>query len=97
MPVVDKLAAEYQDQVQFVAVAWRSSYDATAAQAAALMPSGAIEWGLDESESIFGAYGIPYQPWTVLVVDGVEVDRWPGALPEAELRQRIEALAALSA
>ena len=59
------------------------------------MPSGAMSWGLDAEEEIFGAYGIPYQPWTVLVLNGVEVTRWPGALSEAEIRAEIEGLISL--
>ncbi len=42
---------------------------------------------------MFQAYGIPYQPATVLVAtDGTVVDSWAGARGEAELRQAIEAL-----
>jgi hypothetical protein len=96
LPVVDQLAAEYQDRVDFVAVAWKSSFDATAARAAELMPSGAIKWGLDESEGIFAAYGVPYQPVTVLVAGGVEVNRWPGALSAEEIRAELDTLVALT-
>lgn len=98
MPVVDKLAAEYADRVEFVAVGWKSTFDATAARAAELMPSGAIRWGLDEQEDVFSTYGIPYQPWTVLITGSdVEVDRWPGARSEGEIRQALDGLIALGA
>lgn len=79
-----------------MAPAWKSSAEAAAAQAAALMPSGAVQWGLDPDETVFSAYGVPYQPWTVLIVDGVEVNRWPGALAEGELRANIESMLALT-
>jgi len=92
LPVVDQLAAEYQDRVDFIAAAWKGTPEATAAQAASLMPSGSIMWGLDADEVIFSAYGIPYQPWTVLIADGVEVTRWPGALGETEIRAQLDSL-----
>ena len=95
---MDKLAAEYSDRVEFVAVAWNSTFDKTADRAAELMPSGAVQWGLDESAQVFGLYGIPYQPWTVLITGSdVEVTRWPGARAEDELRQELDALIALGA
>lgn len=98
MPVVDDVAAEYADRVEFVAVAWNSTFDQTAARAAELMPSGLISWGLDEEAAVFGAYGITYQPWTVLITGtDVEVDRWPGARSGAEIRQSLDDLIALGA
>lgn len=98
MPVVDKLAIEYADRVEFVAVAWNSTFDKTADRAAELLTSGAVRWGLDENEEIFSAYGVPYQPVTVLITGSdVEVARWPGALSEAEIRQALDDLIALGA
>ena len=82
--------------MDFVAVAWKSSFDATASRAAELMPSGAMQWGLDEGEEIFAAYGVPYQPVTVLIADGVEVKRWPGALSADEIRSELDTLVALT-
>jgi hypothetical protein len=93
LPVVDKLAEEYADRVAFVAPAWKASFEATASRASELMPSGAIQWGLDEQEIVFQAYGVPYQPVTVLIgADGTVVDSWAGALGESELRTAIEGL-----
>ncbi|MDH3260980.1 MAG: hypothetical protein OEM84_08425 [Acidimicrobiia bacterium] len=98
MPVVDQVAVEYAERVAFVAVAWKSSFEATSARAAELMPSGAIRWGLDEGEEIFSAYGVPYQPVTVLITGSdVEVQRWPGARSEIEIRQALDDLIALGA
>lgn len=98
MPVVDKVAADYADRVEFVAVAWKGSMEATAERAARLMPSGKIRWGLDQPEEIFGLYGIPYQPWTVLITGSdIEVERWPGARSEVEIRQALDDLIALGA
>jgi thiol-disulfide isomerase/thioredoxin len=53
LPVVDQLAQEYGNQVAFVAVAWKGTFEDTAERAAELMPSGSIRWGLDEEEAIF--------------------------------------------
>ena len=98
MPVVDKVAADYAGQVEFIAVGWKSSFDATAARAAELMPSGIIRWGLDENENVFSTYGVPYQPVTVLITGtDVEVDRWPGARSETEIRRALDDLIALGA
>lgn len=93
MPVIDNLAGEYADKVVFVAVAWKSSLDKTAAGAASLLPSGDIRWGLDEGEGIFGAYGLLGQPWSVLIsASGEEVERWPGIRDPEQIRSSIEAL-----
>jgi hypothetical protein len=95
---VDKLAAEYADRLEFVAVAWQSTFEKTAARAAELMPSGAVKWGLDEDAEVFGTYSIPYQPYTVLITGSdVEVQRWPGARSEDEIRQALDDLVALGA
>ncbi|HEX2152799.1 MAG TPA: hypothetical protein VHL52_02355 [Acidimicrobiia bacterium] len=95
MPVVDQLAADYSDRVAFVAPAWKGTLDDTAARAAELLPSGEVEWGLDEDESIFAAYGVPYQPVTFLIrSDQTVAESWQGARTEAEMRAAIESLLA---
>jgi thioredoxin-like negative regulator of GroEL len=97
LPVVDNLAGEYGDRVAFVAPAWKSSFEATARRAEELLTSGAVRWGLDESESVFAAYGIPYQPATVLIAaDGTVVDAWAGVRSEAELRRALDELIQIS-
>ena len=76
-----------------MAPAWKGTADATAERADELMTSGVIQWGLDVEEQVFAAYGVPYQPVTVLIgADDTIVDSWAGALAEDELRARIEAL-----
>ena len=95
MPVVDKLAVEYEGQVRFVAPAWKATSEETARRAAELMPSGRVAWGLDESEGIFAAFGVPYQPATVLIDGhGAVVDSWLGGRSENEMRAAVEALLA---
>lgn len=97
MPVVDGLAAEYADDVDFVAAAWKSSFEATQARAEELFQSGEILWGLDEDEEIFRAYGVPYQPVTVLIAaDQTVVEAWDGLRAEEEIRTAIDDLIGLS-
>lgn len=96
MPVVDGLAAEYADRVDFVAPAWKSGFEATEARAAELLQSGRVMWGLDEEEVVFGLYGVPYQPVTVLIgADGTVVEAWAGIKSEDEMRQALDSLIAL--
>ncbi len=95
MPVVDRIAADYLEKVTFLAVAGRAPLDRTEAQAAELFSTNLL-WGLDDS--IWDLYGVFGQPYSVLVdAGGAVVDAWYGALPETELRARIEALAATAA
>ena len=97
MPVVDSLAAEYANEVDFVAPAWRSSFEATQARADQLFQSGLVMWGLDEDEEIFELYGVPYQPVTVLIAgDGTVVEAWDGLRAENEIRTALDALITLS-
>ena len=93
MPVVDQFAAEYSDRVDFVAPAWKSSFELTEARAKELFLSGEIKWGLDVDEEIFALYGVPYQPVTVLIAaDHTVVDAWPGIKAEDEIREALENL-----
>ena len=96
MPVVDKLAAEYADQVDFVAPAWKER-DSTRARAHQLFQSGQVMWGLDEGAQIFALYGIPYQPVTVLIAhDRTVVEAWPGIRSEEDIRASLENLISLT-
>lgn len=98
LPVVDSLASEYADEVDFVAPAWKSTFAATQRRADELFQSGSIQWGLDAEEEIFSLYGIPYQPVTVLIAsDGTVVESWDGLRAEDEIRKALDALIALSA
>ncbi len=95
MPVVDRISRDYADQVAFVAPAWKATFERTAAAAEELLPSGIVMWGLDEDEEIFRAYGIPFQPVTVVLdAERRVVDAWPGQRPEAEIRALLDELVA---
>jgi hypothetical protein len=56
-----------------------------------------VQWGLDEDEDIFEAYGVPYQPVTVLIAaDKTVVEAWPGLRSEDEIRAALDNLIDLS-
>lgn len=93
MPVVDTVATDYLDDVTFIAVAGRSDIGRTAERAETLF-SDNLAWGLDDR--IWDLYGVPGQPATVLIVDGVVVDQWFGSAPEQLLRERLDRLVTLA-
>ena len=93
MPVVDEVANDYVDDVAFLAVAGRGDLGATTAEAARLF-SDNLMWGLDDS--IWDLYGIPGQPASILITDGVVVDAWFGAIGEQELREKLDNMLSLS-
>jgi hypothetical protein len=83
--------------VDFVAPAWKSTFELTEVRADQLFASGRIMWGLDETEHIFDLYGVPYQPVTVLIAaDRTIVETWAGLRGEAEIRAALDHLASLS-
>ena len=97
MPVVDDLAAEYGDQIDFVAPAWKGSQEATAARGNELFQSGNVYWGLDEQEEVFSAYGIPYQPVTILIAhDRTVVTEWAGMQDPAQIEAWLNELISLA-
>jgi peroxiredoxin len=76
--------------VQFLGVAWRDSRDA--------MQAFVDRYGLefpqlvDEDESIFARFDVPYQPaWAFISADG-EVDMVFGPMSEDDLRATLEGL-----
>ena len=95
MPVVDEVAADYQDSVTFLAVAAKGTLGATA-QAADELFSENLLWGLDEEQQVWDLYGVPGQPATVLIAQGVVVDMWFGVSDADFLRERLDRLVSLS-
>lgn len=78
-----------------MAVAWKADFARTESAANELLASGNVMWGLDEPGDIFGLYGVPYQPVSVLVThDKIIKTTWAGALGEADLRTELDALLA---
>jgi hypothetical protein len=94
LPVVDQVAADYQGDVTFLAVAAKGSMDATSARAEELFSENLL-WGLDDEEKIWDLYGVPGQPATVLIARGVVVDMWFGVTDADTLRERLDRLVSL--
>ena len=93
MPVIDAVASDYQDTVTFLAVAGRSTPEASEARVGDWFSPDRILWGYDDA--LWDVYGIPYQPISVLITsDGYEVDRIFGPASEEELRTALDDLAA---
>ena len=91
MPVIDRVARDYLDEVRFIAVAGRSDLSTTRARAEELFHS--LDWGLDDS--LWELYNVPYQPYSVLISgNDVVVAEWFGAVDEAELRSELDRLVA---
>ena len=86
------MAQDYAGEIDVIAVGWRSSYAATASRAAELFTSGVVRWTFDQDESVFSAFEVPYQPVTVLVAQGVEIERWFGARGELGIREALDDL-----
>lgn len=93
MPVIDQVANDYINDITFLAVAGRGDLDSTRDRAADLFSNNII-CGLDDD--IWSLYGIPGQPTSVLIANGVVVDLWFGALAEPEMRKRLDNLVAVS-
>jgi hypothetical protein len=97
LPVLDVIATEYADRIDFIAPVWKSGEEATIAAAAELIPSGNIRWGLDPDEVIFGLYGVPYQPVSVLIgSDRTVVEAWAGVRSEDDIRASLDSLLAVA-
>ena len=93
MPVIDAVASDYQDEITFLAVAGRSTPEASEARVGDWFSPERVLWGY--SDDIWALYGVPGQPVSVLITsDGYEVARWFGAAGEAELRAALDQLAA---
>jgi hypothetical protein len=92
LPVIDRVAADYEDRIRFIAVAGNNtSLEAGRQRARDLFFR--LDWGLDES--IWELYGVPYQPYSVMITgNDVILDQWFGAVDEATLRMRLDELAA---
>jgi hypothetical protein len=93
LPVVDEVANDYLEDVTFLAIAGRGDLAATREEAARSF-SDNLKWGLDDS--IWDLYGVPGQPASILITDGVIVDMWFGAIGDQELRTRLDNLVAIS-
>ena len=92
MPVVDRVARDYLEDVRFIAVAGNNTSLETGRQRA-LELFQFLDWGLDDS--IWELYNVPYQPYTVLITgDDVVLTEWFGAVSEDTMREELDRLVA---
>jgi len=90
LPVVDEVSNEYLEDITFLAIAGRSNPGASEKAAVELFSDNLL-WGYDES--IWDLYGVPGQPASVLIQDGVIVDVWFGAIGDEALREKLDTVA----
>lgn len=94
LPVIDAVASDYQDSITFVAVAGRSSADASARRVGDWFSPERILWGYDDD--LWPTYEVFGQPVSYLISsDDVIVGGWYGAVGEAALREQLDALVAI--
>ena len=92
MPVVDRVARDYLEDVRFIAVAGNNTSLERGRQRA-LDLFQFLDWGLDDS--IWELYNVPYQPYTVLITgDDVVLTEWFGAVSEDTVREELDRLVA---
>jgi len=92
LPVVDRIARDYLDEVRFIAVAGNNTSEAAGRQRAQEL-FHFLDWGIDHS--IWELYNVPYQPYTVLITgDDVVLTEWFGAVSEEQIRAELDRLVA---
>jgi hypothetical protein len=94
--VIDAVASDYLDRITFVAVAQNSTPEESAKQVGVWFSPERLRWGY--SDEIGPLYGVRGQPVSVLVTSrGKVADTWFGPRSEAEIREALDRLIALSA
>ena len=92
--MIDAVASDYLDEITFLAVAGRSTPEASALRVGDWFDPGRILWGYDDA--LWGEYGVPGQPVSFLISsDDVIVGGWFGQVPEGYMRQEFDRLAAI--
>lgn len=94
LPAIDTVAADYLDEVTFVAVAGRSSLEASRPRVGVWFSPDRLLWGYDDG--LWQTYMVRGQPVSFLISsDGIIVDQWFGHSGEDELRVRLDRLVAI--
>ena len=94
MPAIDQMSVDYDGRATVVAVARMSSLHDIENDVIDYLPSGSTRWASDEDNSISQAFAIPGNPVSILVVGGVETDRWLGSADVADIRERLDSVLA---
>ena len=95
MPLIDQLSADFEEHVAVVSVARQSMSKDVESDVIKYFPSGATRWVSDEDSSLSDVFRIPGVPVTILVVGGVEADRWLGLTDVTDIRSRLDSILAL--
>lgn len=90
MPAIDQLSVDHEGQATVVAVARLSVLHEIENDVIEYLASGATRWVSDDDNSITEAFRVPGNPVSILVVGGVEADRWLGSTPVTEIQQRLD-------
>jgi thiol-disulfide isomerase/thioredoxin len=94
MPAIDQMSVDFAGRATVVAVARMSSLHDIENDVIDYLPSGRTRWASDEDNSISQAFAIPGNPVSILVVGGVETDRWLGSTDVADIRERLDSVLA---
>lgn len=94
MPIINSLAADYGDDVTFVAVAGRSTLQASRERASTWFSPDRILWGYDDD--LWQTYLVRGQPVGFLISgDDVIVDRWLGNIGKDAITELLDTLVAV--
>lgn len=89
--MLEDVSAEYEGDIAFVAVGGASDRAKISERAGQWIPSGRIQWGLDEDQDVWALFGARGTPTTVvLAADGRVVAAWAGEASAEGMRQAIE-------
>jgi thiol-disulfide isomerase/thioredoxin len=95
MPLIDQMSADHVGRATVVAVARLSGLHEVENDVIEYLPSGATRWVSDDDSAVSEAFRVPGNPVTILVVGGVEVDRWLGSTEVSDIRNRLDEVLAL--
>lgn len=94
MPIINSLAADYGDDVSFVAVAGRSTIGASRERAGTWFSADEILWGYDDE--LWQTYLVRGQPVGFLISsDDVIIDQWFGNIGKEAIMERLDTLVAI--
>lgn len=77
-----------------MAVARLSDESRVAEISAESLPAGSVSCAVDDEDALSGLYALPGVPVSILIYQGVEVDRWIGQAPSGAWQQSLEDLLA---
>lgn len=90
MPLIDQMSVHYEGRATVVAVARQSGLHEIENDVIEYLPSGTTRWVSDDDGSVSEAFRVPGNPVTILVVGGVEADRWLGSTPVTDIQSRLD-------